>query len=87
MVPVPSHPLFLHIFRSFFVFSISLRSVLFTACLFMLCLAEDFSVKKKWWETTVFRNQAKEDKKVDNTFINDSTRNAFHRKFMEKYIK
>eukprot|EP00008_Paramoeba_atlantica_P009629 CAMPEP_0201498946 /NCGR_PEP_ID=MMETSP0151_2-20130828/73735_1 /ASSEMBLY_ACC=CAM_ASM_000257 /TAXON_ID=200890 /ORGANISM="Paramoeba atlantica, Strain 621/1 / CCAP 1560/9" /LENGTH=229 /DNA_ID=CAMNT_0047890889 /DNA_START=68 /DNA_END=757 /DNA_ORIENTATION=- len=49
--------------------------------------AEDFSVKKKWWEDTVFRNQAKEPTVDTKTFINDSTRNHFHRKFMEKYIK
>jgi protein CWC15 len=46
----------------------------------------DYSVKKKWWEETVFRNQAKELPKKDKSFINDSTRNNFHRKFLEKYI-
>ena len=48
--------------------------------------SEDFSVKKKWWEDSVFRNQAKQPKLDTKTFINDSTRNHFHRKFLEKYI-
>jgi len=47
---------------------------------------DDYSVEKKWWQDTVFRNQAKEIQQ-DESFINDSLRNSFHRKFMEKYIK
>eukprot|EP00211_Chloroparvula_japonica_P015341 CAMPEP_0119155682 /NCGR_PEP_ID=MMETSP1310-20130426/51852_1 /TAXON_ID=464262 /ORGANISM="Genus nov. species nov., Strain RCC2339" /LENGTH=215 /DNA_ID=CAMNT_0007148283 /DNA_START=284 /DNA_END=931 /DNA_ORIENTATION=- len=48
---------------------------------------EDGTVKKQWWEDTVFRNQAKDLPEVDESFINDSIRNTFHRKFMDRYIK
>jgi protein CWC15 len=44
-----------------------------------------YSLTKRWYEDTVFRNQAKkvEEKK---SYINDYVRSDFHRKFMHRYI-
>ncbi len=47
----------------------------------------DFRLKRRWYEDTVFKNQAREVKKAQKRFINDTTRNDFHRKFLNKYIK
>ncbi|CEF61875.1 Protein CWC15 homolog [Strongyloides ratti] len=49
-----------------------------------------FSVERRWDDDVVFKNCAKgqDDKsKRENTFINDTIRSAFHRKFMDRYIK
>jgi protein CWC15 len=47
----------------------------------------DFVIKKKWYEDTVFRNQARgEPDNKKKRFINDTTRNDFHRKFLDKFI-
>ena len=35
----------------------------------------------------VFKNQAREPKKEARRFINDTVRNDFHKKFLNKYIK
>ncbi|KAI8853536.1 Cwf15/Cwc15 cell cycle control protein-domain-containing protein [Chytridium lagenaria] len=48
----------------------------------------DFSVKRRWDDDVVFRNQAKgQDERVKKRFINDLLRSDFHRKFMNKYVK
>ena len=46
-----------------------------------------YSLKKKWYEETVFKNQAKDLKGDKKRFINDTVRNDFHRKFMGKYLQ
>ncbi|KAJ2869278.1 complexed with cef1p, partial [Coemansia asiatica] len=47
----------------------------------------DFSVKRRWDEDVVFRNQARGDNgKPKKRFVNDMLRSDFHRKFMKKYI-
>ena len=48
----------------------------------------DMKIKKRWDDDVVFKNcsRAEPDSK-EQTFINDSLRNEFHRKFMDKYIK
>uniref|UniRef100_A0A0K0EW21 Protein CWC15 homolog (inferred by orthology to a C. elegans protein) n=1 Tax=Strongyloides venezuelensis TaxID=75913 RepID=A0A0K0EW21_STRVS len=49
-----------------------------------------FKVQRRWDDDVVFKNCAKgqDDKnKRENTFINDTIRSAFHRKFMDRYIK
>lgn len=47
-----------------------------------------FQVKRRWDDDVVFKNCARsEPEKSKNTFINDSLRSEFHRKFMEKYVK
>lgn len=47
----------------------------------------DFTIRKKWWEDTVFRNQAKGEPQFKKRFINDTLRNDFHKRFLNKYIK
>uniref|UniRef100_A0A914VX39 Spliceosome-associated protein CWC15 homolog n=1 Tax=Plectus sambesii TaxID=2011161 RepID=A0A914VX39_9BILA len=49
----------------------------------------DFKVKRRWDDDVVFKNCAKgiDERKKDQTFINDAIRSEFHKKFMEKYIK
>lgn len=50
--------------------------------------AGDFSIKQKWFEETVFRNQAQAvPKQGERQFINDPTRNTFHKDFMDRFIK
>jgi len=48
----------------------------------------DLKVKRRWDDDVVFKNCARaEPDKTEKTFINDSLRSEFHRKFMDKYIK
>lgn len=48
----------------------------------------DFKVKRRWDDDVVFKNCARSDPdKKEYPFINDSLRSAFHKKFMDKYIK
>lgn len=49
--------------------------------------SEDYSLKRKWYDDTVFKNQAKKEKKPVKRFINDTVRSDFHRKFMYKSIQ
>ena len=48
----------------------------------------DMKIKKRWDDDVVFKNcsRAEPDAKETN-FINDSLRNEFHKRFMDKYIK
>uniref|UniRef100_A0A6B2LHC4 Cwf15/Cwc15 cell cycle control protein n=1 Tax=Arcella intermedia TaxID=1963864 RepID=A0A6B2LHC4_9EUKA len=49
---------------------------------------EDFNIKKKWFEDVVFKNQTRgAPEKKKQRFINDTIRNDFHRKFLNKYVK
>ena len=48
---------------------------------------DSYSLKKRWHEETVFKNQAKNVPKAQKRFINDTVRSDFHRKFMSKYIQ
>ena len=50
-------------------------------------LMADQKVQKKWWEDTVFRGQAKQDSKQKKTFVNDTVRSDFHRKFIDRFVK
>ena len=48
----------------------------------------DMKVKRRWDDDVVFKNCSRaEPDKQEKTFINDSLRSDFHRKFMDKYIK
>jgi len=49
--------------------------------------APDFTIKKRWYDDTVFKNQAKGESKQQKRFINDTIRNDFHKKFLQRYIK
>lgn len=46
----------------------------------------DFSVKRRWDDDVVFKNCARQEKRPETEFVNDTLRSAFHRKFMSKYI-
>eukprot|EP00270_Netrium_digitus_P000142 TRINITY_DN1015_c0_g1_i1.p1 TRINITY_DN1015_c0_g1~~TRINITY_DN1015_c0_g1_i1.p1 ORF type:complete len:246 (+),score=78.59 TRINITY_DN1015_c0_g1_i1:146-883(+) len=49
--------------------------------------AASFSVKRRWDDDVVFRNQARGEPKLPKRFINDTIRSDFHRKFLNKYMK
>ncbi|KAL2466894.1 Cwf15/Cwc15 cell cycle control family protein [Abeliophyllum distichum] len=46
-----------------------------------------FSVKRRWDDDVVFKNQARGETKIAKRFINDTIRSDFHRKFLQKYMK
>ncbi|KAI3456783.1 hypothetical protein Pfo_013446 [Paulownia fortunei] len=46
-----------------------------------------FTVKRRWDDDVVFKNQARGETKMAKRFINDTIRNDFHRKFLHKYMK
>ncbi|KAH0891302.1 hypothetical protein HID58_053731 [Brassica napus] len=46
-----------------------------------------FSVKRRWDDDVVFKNQARGEMKAPKRFINDTIRNDFHRKFLHRYMK
>ncbi|KAG0317033.1 hypothetical protein BGZ99_006540 [Dissophora globulifera] len=49
---------------------------------------KDFSVKRRWDDDVIFKNQARGmDEKPKKRFINDTLRSDFHRKFMNKYVQ
>jgi len=48
----------------------------------------DMKIRKRWDDDVVFKNCSRaEPDKAEPSFINDSLRNEFHKKFMDKYIK
>ena len=47
----------------------------------------DFSVKRRWDDDVVFRNQTRGEPKHAKRFVNDTIRSDFHRRFLNKYIK
>uniref|UniRef100_A0A1I8G698 Protein CWC15 homolog n=1 Tax=Macrostomum lignano TaxID=282301 RepID=A0A1I8G698_9PLAT len=50
----------------------------------------DFKVKRRWNDDVVFKNCARDDdegRQRPASFINDTLRSEFHKKFMDKYIK
>ncbi|KAJ8754821.1 hypothetical protein K2173_015333 [Erythroxylum novogranatense] len=46
-----------------------------------------FNVKRRWDDDVVFKNQTRGETKTPKRFINDTIRNDFHRKFLQKYMK
>ncbi|XP_054823311.1 uncharacterized protein LOC129321542 [Prosopis cineraria] len=46
-----------------------------------------FNVKRRWDDDVVFKNQSRGESKTPKRFINDTIRNDFHRKFLQKYMK
>ncbi|KAL3944748.1 MAG: hypothetical protein SGBAC_001167 [Bacillariaceae sp.] len=44
-------------------------------------------MKRKWNDDVVFRNQAKGEPKIKKRFINDTIRNDFHKRFLNKFIR
>ena len=45
------------------------------------------NLKRKWNDDVVFRNQAKGEPEVKKRFINDTIRNDFHKRFLNKFIR
>lgn len=41
---------------------------------------------KKWYEETIFKNQAQGEQRYKKRVINDTVRNDFHRRFLAKYV-
>lgn len=51
-------------------------------------LNSDFTVKRRWDDDVIFRNQAKnEPKSHKKRFVNDTIRSDFHLDFMKRYFK
>ncbi|ATY67303.1 Cwf15 Cwc15 cell cycle control [Cordyceps militaris] len=50
---------------------------------------QDFTMKRRWDDDVVFKNQARgtEDKGKKKEFVNDLLRSDFHRRFMSKYVR
>lgn len=49
--------------------------------------SQDFSISRKWYDDTIFKNQAKKVPDVpDKRFIGDMLRSDFQKKFMKRYI-
>ncbi|KAF2233527.1 Cwf15/Cwc15 cell cycle control protein [Viridothelium virens] len=50
---------------------------------------KDFSVKRRWDEDVVFKNQARgtEEKGKSKEFVNDLLRSDFHKRFMGRYVR
>lgn len=46
-----------------------------------------FSVRRRWDDDVVFRNQARKEQARSARFINDTVHNDFHKRFMKKYIR
>ena len=46
-----------------------------------------YSLKRKWYEDTVFKNQSKNEPKTLKRFVNDTVRSDFHRKFLSKCMQ
>jgi protein CWC15 len=44
-------------------------------------------VKRRWDDDVVFTNQTRGEPKAQNTMINDTIRNDFHRRFLNRYVK
>ncbi|KAG5297844.1 Cwf15/Cwc15 cell cycle control family protein [Histoplasma ohiense] len=49
---------------------------------------QDFSVKRRWDDDVVFKNQARgTENRGKKEFVNDLLRSDFHKRFMSKYVK
>ncbi|KAI3879052.1 hypothetical protein MKX03_031309 [Papaver bracteatum] len=49
--------------------------------------AASFTVKRRWDEDVAFKRQSCGEAKTPRRFINDTIRNDFHRKLLQKYMK
>ena len=45
-----------------------------------------FSIKRRWDDDVVFKNQARDEPNAKKRFINDTVRSDFHIKFLKRYI-
>ena len=49
--------------------------------------ASSTKMKRRWNDDVVFKNQSRNEPVVKKRFINDTIRNDFHRRFLNKYIQ
>ena len=47
----------------------------------------DATLKRRWDDDVVFRNQTRTEPKKPRRFVNDTVRSDFHRRFLTKYIQ
>jgi hypothetical protein len=47
----------------------------------------EFSFKRRWDDDVVFKNQTRTEPETKRRFINDTVRNDFHRRFLQKYVR
>ena len=47
----------------------------------------DATLKRRWDDDVVFRNQTRSEPKKQRRFVNDTVRSDFHRRFLNKYIQ
>ncbi|RLO06580.1 hypothetical protein DYB28_010670, partial [Aphanomyces astaci] len=45
------------------------------------------TIKRKWNDDVVFKNQTRNEPETKKRFINDTIRNDFHRRFLKTYIQ
>lgn len=45
------------------------------------------AVKRRWDDDVVFKNQARRAPQTEVRFVNDTTRNDFHRRFLKRFVK
>ena len=50
-------------------------------------LGQGYSLKKRWYEETVFKNQSRSAPKEKKRFVNDTVRSDFHRRFLNRFIQ
>eukprot|EP00299_Pterocystis_sp_00344_P013554 c6653_g1_i1.p1 GENE.c6653_g1_i1~~c6653_g1_i1.p1 ORF type:complete len:223 (+),score=66.13 c6653_g1_i1:44-712(+) len=48
---------------------------------------EDHTIKRRWDDDVVFKNTCKSEPIKKKRFINDTIRNDFHKKFLQKYVQ
>jgi protein CWC15 len=53
----------------------------------MAGLGNKTTTKRRWNDDVVFRNQAKGEPSAKKRFINDTVRNDFHKRFLNKFIR
>ncbi|GLC44620.1 hypothetical protein PLESTB_001326600 [Pleodorina starrii] len=47
----------------------------------------NFNIKRRWDDDVVFKNQARGEPKAQKRFVNDTIRNDFHKRFLQRYIR
>ena len=52
----------------------------------LLADGADVSLKRRWDDDTVFKNQARTAPKVKQRYINDAVRSDFHKKFLSSEL-
>ena len=50
-------------------------------------LAGSYTLQKRWYEETVFKNQSRSAPKEKKRFVNDTVRSDFHRKFLNRFVQ